>query len=375
MKRSPLIWIVGVAAVLLLLGGVFLLSRPGGGALPGSREAVMKRVLKQAGGAEGDDAGDPIANAPKQVPANAVKPPADSALPKYIEKIAAAQSPEQLRKFIAANGETAENLVLAVTMTGDREFLDRALALHPNDPKVQLAVALGDYNKQERLAAAEALRKLAPDNALGDILVADLKFKAGDTEAALADLQSAIRKGQLDDYEAQLTESAEKALAFGGLDASEAKWGSQNVTQSAVRLNKVLNLSKSLAELYTAQMDAGQPEAAAATMTTGVQLAHLSASSSDSLVEELMSVSAEARMLKDLPEDLMVPDTDRTVAQRRQELDQIKGELSQLSKGYQERVFGLNPGTMTRFTQLRGQDGEAAAIQWLISQNTAPKTP
>jgi len=98
-------------------------------------------------------------------------------------------SRDQVVSFLTQNRRSAESLVAAVRLTGDRSLLQEAAEKHPDDPRVTFAGWIAAQTKSdaspgERRQWLETFKQSAPENALANYLSAQSDFKSGQTDRA-----------------------------------------------------------------------------------------------------------------------------------------------------------------------------------------------
>ncbi len=113
-------------------------------------------------------------------------------------------TPAQLRDYLELCGRDAQSLIVASRLAQDSAYLFEASAQFPEDPLVQLEVALSpDASLEDKRLALDAFRNVSPDNALGDYLSAHLAFAEGDYATAANGLMDSVDHGTLADFSEQ----------------------------------------------------------------------------------------------------------------------------------------------------------------------------
>lgn len=93
----------------------------------------------------------------------------------------------------------------------------------PKNPAIQAAHAISAESGYERRQAIEQLRRIDPDNALGDYLSALDYLKEGRNAEALEDLGRASTKFEADEFSLEQMEAIEDALLASGYQDLDAK--------------------------------------------------------------------------------------------------------------------------------------------------------
>jgi hypothetical protein len=82
-------------------------------------------------------------------------------------------TPEQAESYLTANQRNAGTLLAAFQTTGDKRWLQEAKEKYPNDPVVAFMASSKSDTPEERRQWLDTLKRIAPDNALGDYLSAN----------------------------------------------------------------------------------------------------------------------------------------------------------------------------------------------------------
>ncbi len=350
---------------LLVVGGLWF-SRSAGSFSADGGKSAGRSAVRNILGDDASSASDPIANAPRQVAAvEEERPPGEFDMASFMERLSQAQSPEQMRKFIAKHGESVENLVLASRYCGEREFLDRARELYPTDPRVLFGIAKSpSYTEDERLAAAEALQKSVPLDANGYLAAAHLHFKKNDGPAALELMRRALEAEYEGSYGDTLLESAKQALMMGGYSAVEAEFGAL-VSTGSERVRWFGEITTGLAHLHAARVKEGDPAGAAEIAQIGTRYAQMLRKENDgSMLTALLGDSTEHRMLNLLPVEI------HTAADRQLELLAEINQMKKLGSQVEERMQqSLSAKEFKEYVYIHGEQGEIAAAQWLLKKS------
>lgn len=285
-----------VGSVLLVMLAIFLLSGIGGTTKSSSPE-VNRPVVKTKKVAL------PALPAPELAPMPAATPPpvlpekpTGGPLARLLKETQLFKlTPAQLSKYLSENQGNAEALLAVFRLTGDMSSLLQAANQFPNDPQVQLQLALNSSDATERRRGIDALRKNDPDNALGDYLSALDHFRAGRTEAALNDLVAAADKTTLDYYALSALQASEEAYMAAGYSVVEAK-AAPMLSFPRQQIKPLQDLSKQMSELQNRYLQMGDRTSAQTVADMGINLGR-QAQDGQFVIDGLVGASIEKKFL------------------------------------------------------------------------------
>lgn len=285
-----------VGSVLLVMLAIFLLSGIGGTTKSSSPE-VNRPVVKTKKVAL------PALPAPELAPMPAATPPpvlpekpTGGPLARLLKETQLFKlTPAQLSKYLSENQGNAEALLAVFRLTGDMSSLLQAANQFPNDPQVQLQLALNSSDATERRRGIDALRKNDPDNALGDYLSALDHFRAGRTEAALNDLVAAADKTTLDYYALSALQASEEAYMAAGYSVAEAKAAAM-LGFPLPQFKPLQDLSKQMSELQNRYLQMGDRTSAQTVADMGINLGR-QAQDGQFVIDGLVGASIEKKFL------------------------------------------------------------------------------
>ena len=285
-----------VGSVLLVMLAIFLLSGIGGTTKSSSPE-VNRPVVKTKKVAL------PALPAPELAPMPAATPPpvlpekpTGGPLARLLKETQLFKlTPAQLSKYLSENQGNAEALLAVFRLTGDMSSLLQAANQFPNDPQVQLQLALNSSDATERHRGIDALRKNDPDNALGDYLSALDHFRAGRTEAALNDLVAAADKTTLDYYALSALQASEEAYMAAGYSVVEAK-AAPMLSFPRQQIKPLQDLSKQMTELQNRYLQMGDRTSAQTVADMGINLGR-QAQDGQFVIDGLVGASIEKKFL------------------------------------------------------------------------------
>ena len=282
--------------------------------------------------------------------------------------------PEVLETYLERNGRSAGSLVAAVVVAEEDEaYLGEAAQRFPNDPLVQFTLLYKNLFPEQRREWLDRFMTSAPDNALPAYLSAREHLKAGDTAAALRDLQEASRRPRYIDYSLETMLEVEQLSLQSGASVAEAKVGAFAAVPMP-QLVQFKQLGQEMLTLREQYLAAGDPASGRALEQMVLQLADLLTTGEGSrlLISQLVGVAIERRFLEQLPPEVFSEVLGMTPAQRVEELSAWKTALKKevpdlealLSQGSEAEVISY-------FDRLKSQ-GELAAIRWWQTTHGRP---
>lgn len=271
----------------------------------------------------------------------------------------------QLQGYLAQNKRDAESLLTASRLTDDLALLREAAQRFPNDPRVQLDLAMRSNSDAERQRAIAALVTADPANALGNYLAAGEAFNANNPDEAVRQLDDANARAALDDYMMLNVQSAEDAYLAAGYDAVSAKavamFGSS--LGHATKLRELGVKMSDLAKLYASH---GDVDSAQAISEMGIALGQrIQSSMSKFLISDLVGMSIEKRFLEGLDPSSVMDSQGVTVQQRLAQIAEHKALVGQLSRSVDPTSSQWSPQILTQYLERVKVFGEVAAMQWL----------
>ena len=272
----------------------------------------------------------------------------------------------QIQQFLNHQGRSAESLLAASRMAAnDRlSYLHEAARLFPNQPMVQLELALKSTDPAERQVAMDQFRRLAPDNSYGGILSAARGFKDGRQENALQDLEAALLHSHFDLYENTYADQEEAAYRMAGFAPNDAA----NVAITGVFdmgvANPLSDLGRDLNKARVAAIDAGNPEMAARLLDAGMAASHALEEQSTNGAQLGVGLAMESYLLKRASPSDVLPDG-RSVSQALLDLEQRNQSLSIATNMALELLPTLSDEELLRYEQEVREKGDLRAIQRL----------
>ncbi|MDB6140450.1 MAG: hypothetical protein JWO94_3522, partial [Verrucomicrobiaceae bacterium] len=251
-------------------------------------------------------------------------------------------------------------------LSGDLNLLREAAKQNPGDPRVQFDMATRGETEAERRIAIQALRQNAPDNAMGDYLSAMDHFKSKDPASAMEDIKAALGKGRMEDYSLENLQGAEEAYLAAGYSATDAKTASM-MGFSLPQMQQLNDLGTQLSGLQQGYLKANDAANAEAVSRSALSLAQQTQSQLGSrfLINDLVGISMEAKVLQGIDPASVLDDTGITAAQRLSQLKQRQADIKDLSSTNINLLQSLPPREMIAYFDRAKIYGEASALQWL----------
>jgi hypothetical protein len=272
---------------------------------------------------------------------------------------------DQVQAYLSQNKRDAESLITASRLTGDLSLLREAAQRFPNDPRVQLDLAMRSDIATERQAAITALATTDPDNALGSYLAASEAFTSSNADEALRRLTEAAGRTSLNDFTMLSVQSAEEAYLAAGYDPIAAK-ASAMFSLPVPQAAPLRELGRQIAELSQTYAQSGDAESARAITQMGIGLGQRIQDSLGNLViSELVGQSIETKLLKTLdPSSLLEPSL-TTVQQRLDQLAERKNLIKTTVQTVDPTSANLSPQLLSQYLDRQKLLGELAALEWL----------
>lgn len=287
--------------------------------------------------------------------------------------------PEQLEGYLATNHRSAGSLLAAFGATGDRALLREAMEKFPNDPHVALTAyyLAGPYDSQQpasedRRRWLETLRQSDPGNALGSYLAAADLFKSGQTEEALKALTEAADRPRLNQFILENLQNGEEAYTAAGYSEAEAKGRAAMEVPLPQYVDLKLAGTK-LAELAASYRQTGDEASAQAALQMGLALGErLSSGRSESLIQELVGLAVQKRVLSEANPGAPVDVEGRTAQARLDQLLQHREELKALARQSEVVLQTLSDQDIGHFFDRTRSFGEEAAMRWAVNRGQQP---
>ncbi len=272
-------------------------------------------------------------------------------------------SREQVEAYLLKTKRSPESLLNAFIETGDTNFLAEAVEKYSDNPIVQWTM-LNRASPEERSQWLEKLKATSPDNALPNYLSALDDFKAGKTDQALAEIDSASKK-KLSSYERERAQSREEMYLLAGYSHLEAKEKTSR-TLDVPNLSETKQLSQEIGYLqqkYKAAGDAGSNQQLAA---VGIEIGRkYSDPSSPYLVNQLVGYAIENNALRNLDSETYYDFLGKTAGDRIQEIKDQRQEMKNLARTFTQTYPTFSDAEKLIYINRRMLYGELNTWRWL----------
>ena len=296
---------------------------------------------------------------------------APNPLAKLLNGEALKLTPEQAEAYLLQNKRSADALLAAARLTGNLSLVREAAEKFPNDPRVQLDLALRGETAEEKRKALDAFRQLARDNPLGDYLSALDHFKSGRTDDGVKDLLQVGGKNRLQDYTLDHAQSAEEAFLAAGYGALESKAAGM-FGVLLPHMQSLRELTSQMTELQKQYVSAGDATSAQAVGQMGLNLAwQFEGQAGRTLIGELVGMAVEKKFLASQAPDSPFGSDGRTVRDRMAEIDAHRQSIRELAPLTQSLARLPEREAIMYFDRVK-LHGELEALRWLKNKHGNP---
>jgi len=274
---------------------------------------------------------------------------------------------DQIESYLAANQRSAGTLLAAFQASGDQRWLQEAKEKYPNDPAVTFTALSRSDTPEERRQWLDALKRVAPDNALADYLSANDYLKAGRTDAAVRELEAANSKPKLQDYWVERVQNAEEAYRSAGYSQTEAKavaLGSLQLPQLA----QFKQLAQSVIELAAAYRQAGDEASAQAALQTGLNLGQRLTTGQSIVIQDLVGMAVERLALSAIDPATPYGTGGQTVKDHIDDLVAQRKTIKALNQTAEALLPTLPEQDLVTYFDRLKVFGESPTLQWLVAK-------
>lgn len=271
----------------------------------------------------------------------------------------------QLDDYLRAKGRSSASLLVASRLSRDLGLLREAAAAAPDDPAVQLELALRGAEVGERAAAAEAFRRLSPGNALGDYLAVHISFERGDLGAAAAALAGAMDSDVLADHSAQLAAGMRDAYLVAGYEPFAAQVAAMASLDRRPQVEALRDVGTGLGQLRDEFIRTGDFDTAEPVVLAGQSLGQRLHEGSPYLLDQIAGLELEKSFLGQLDPETVIAGDGVTAGERIAELDARQAEAGELAAGASAALSELTPAQAEQYVEVVRREGEVAGLRWL----------
>lgn len=267
--------------------------------------------------------------------------------------------------FVKERWNDPAALAAVYALNPDGKISERLKELAEKDPVAAASLALMSGQRQVQAEYAERLMALAPDDAMGYLISAEMKFRQGDAEAGEALLSQASSLQKLDGFREGILSAQDEVWKAEGSDEIERGL----ILAGDPWTKKLHGIVGGLAIRAIETDDADQLAQNASTALGLVNL--LKSSPGLSLNMERSLISLESTVLQNLPSDFEI-DGEMT---SRQYLERLTSREAEINKHGKE-VYGLlnrsSPDICQEYFKRSRESGELDAANWLVGK-TPPR--
>ncbi len=274
-------------------------------------------------------------------------------------------SREQVEAYLVKTKRSAESLLNAFTQTGDTNFLAEAVQKYPDNSIVQWTM-LNRASPEERSQWLEKLKTSSPNNGLPNYLSALDKFKSGNAEQGLAEMDAASKKTSISSFDKERSQSREEMYLLSGYSPVEAKErGMQTVTLDA--LSQMKQLAQEISALQKKYKAAGDNSSANELAAAGIEVGqrYANGDSSSYLINQLVGYAMENIALNNLDAGTYYSFLGKTAGDRIQEIKDQKQETKDVFRDFNQNYSNLSDAEKIIYWNRTSVYGELNAMRWL----------
>jgi hypothetical protein len=275
---------------------------------------------------------------------------------------------EQVEPFLEKNRRSVESLLGALRASGDPELLKEAKEKFPDDPRVQFAAAFKSDTPEERRQWLEKFKESAADNALPNYLLATEHFKAGETDLALKEIAAANGKSTFENYLLDFVQNTEEAYRAGGYSEASAK-AAAGEGALLPELAQLKAAGVELVDLAKKYQQAGDQDSAQAALKMASNLGHrLDGTPQTTLVQELVGMAIERKVLDAMNPGASYGDTGKTVQDQINALTQRRKDIRELTTAFAAVFPTLSEPEAAHYFDRIKMYGDFAAAKWVLNR-------
>ena len=275
-------------------------------------------------------------------------------------------SNEQISNIIEYDKQTPGIFIAAFQFTGDKSYLDKALAKFPNEPSVIFAAALATTRLEERLTILENLKQADPDNSLPRYLLANTLVQLGRLNEAIEAIKKASLLTESNSYWSQASLALEDFYISAGNEPLVAK--SAAVLGTVIpHIGELRKLSSFLALSYKQALQAGDIVLARSFAVSQRNVGKHLIDNHSLLIEHQIGISIENAALKHLVDTATDEETKLLEKSLLEYNIQLSNEIQAMLKTINSFGEIPNEDISTYFDKMRTIGGYDATL-WLINQ-------
>ncbi len=263
-------------------------------------------------------------------------------------------------RFLAKHGETPANLLAVFDQTGDRKWLERALATFPDSPAVLFSVLAEspDATAEQRAAWLDKFKSVDPNNPVPWLLSANLLFNGNRPEEAMAEASAALDRPAFYTYSSERIAAARALFEESGLHPLEAELLG-TMTLKMPLLGVAMGISKGLQLLKAPETAEASTIADAGRIQYNLGRMFQTPEASRLIIGQLVGVALETKGLTSRPPDFQ--------EMRTAQLEAQKAEIKTLTQAVQI-TDSSNEKQVAEYLRRLRTEGELPALRWLKAQ-------
>jgi hypothetical protein len=245
--------------------------------------------------------------------------------------------------------------------------MEEAAERFPDDPRVAAGMLIKRGSSSEASEWIARLKEHDPGNSLGYLLAAKSALDGKDLDGAMKEL-SALESTRLNDFRETWQSGITEAYRSAGYRGMEAEW--LGMWQVPVATGEMGRLSAGIAEAMVAAQERGDRATAEALGRSGMKAAELVGGRGDRdlLINQLISVSIERKLLNQLHAFDLIPGDERLVVDRLSEMDKRIARIKSVIQSHTELLPTITESELRQFTRRVQVEGELKAMEWLVVQ-------
>ncbi len=271
---------------------------------------------------------------------------------------------KQAAVMVRKRGETALSLLAMARLTKDTAWLRRAAEVHPDDPRVRLALYHAAEDPVERASALAAYRAADPGNALGGYLAAWEAGQQGDPAGLAAALVDASFAEGLRREELAIVLEADAMLRASGMGDREA-FEQAMTSMKASDVIALAGLGKNMGELQRLFVELGDWDEAdfllEETLVLGASLRQ-----GGMAIDNLVGASIERQLLGALDPQTVINWDGERAGERLEALEADWAAGPDIPGDWiTEAMNELDATEWAEYRRQLAEEGERAALKWL----------
>ena len=280
---------------------------------------------------------------------------------------------EQAEAYVQQHQRRPEALLAACQASGNRAFLQEAIATYPRDKRVAMAAAFQSESTQASGSAEERRRSLdhfksaAPDNALAYYLSAREYFKAGQPALAEKDAQTGAGK-PIRDYAIDLIDNATDAYLSAGYSEAEATALAMG-SLIMPHLARLKDLGSELVKRAAHYRQGGDAASSGRMLQAAIRMgAQIDSTNSFTILQNLVGIAIQETALKELVATAPFGNTGRTVQGEIDRLHERRADLRTVAREFNVLFEQMPDKEIGSYFNQQKRIGEEAADRQALAK-------